>query len=250
MCYSFDITIDVRVGVVRPNIHVVMEITSSQKGFIMRKLAFGLVLVFFTAAFSFAFDEDDLNLITFENLTRRTIEFIFLSPGDSEYWGPEILGSERVLESRDSLGFWILYPEECNTFDIMAIDEDGGTLIIYDYEICDGSDELIEFVNKDMVDDAPDLEFVTIYIENDTLPIYYIFISPSDSEYWGVDYLDETTILEMEESVSFLFPISNETIEFDLMAVDEDFDEYQFSFDVDEDSDEYTFAIEISDLVY
>ena len=216
----------------------------------MKKLVIGLVFVCFVTTLSFGFEEDHLNLVTFSNLTRETIEFIFLSPGDSEYWGPEILGSERVLERRDSLGFWILYPDECNTFDIMAIDEDGDTFVIYDYEICDGEDELIEFVNKDMVDDSPDMDFVTIHIENDTIPIYYIFISPSDSTYWGVDYLDETTILDTAEYVSFLFPISDDIVEFDLMAVDEDGDEYQFSFDVDEDSDEYTFVVEISDLVY
>ena len=216
----------------------------------MKKLVIGLVFVCFVATLSFGFDEDHLNLVTFTNLTRQTIEFIFLSPGDSEYWGPEILGSERVLERRDSLGFWILYPDECNTFDIMAIDEDGGTFIIYDYDICDGEEELIEFVNKDMVDDTPDLEFVTIHIENETIPIYYIFISPSDSNHWGVDYLDETTILDSEEYVSFLFPVSEDAVEFDLMAVDEDGDEYQKSFDVDEYSDDYTFAVEISDLQY
>lgn len=59
-----------------------------------------MILVLFAAClFSvYAFDEDYLNRVTFENLTSRTIEFIFLSPGDSEYWGAEILGSERVLE--------------------------------------------------------------------------------------------------------------------------------------------------------
>lgn len=216
----------------------------------MKKFALGLILVCFVAALSFGFDEDHLNLVTFTNLTRETIEFIFLSPGDSEYWGPEILGSERVLERNDSLGFWILYPDECNAFDIMAIDEDGGTLIIYDYQICDGEDELIEFVNKDMVDESPDMDFITIHIENETIPIYYIFISPSDSSYRGVDYLYETTILDTDDYVSFLFPIWDEITKFDLMAVDEDGDEYQFSFDVDEDSDDNTFAVEISDLVY
>ncbi len=38
-----------------------------------------------TASAAFAFDDDWLNLVTFENLTKQTIEFIFLSPGDSEY---------------------------------------------------------------------------------------------------------------------------------------------------------------------
>jgi hypothetical protein len=210
-----------------------------------------VVLVLFTicavSALS-AFDSEDLNLVTFENLTSQTIEFIFLSPGDSEYWGPEILGSERVLEKGDNLGFFILYPNFCDTFDIMAVGADGGTIVIYDYEICDSSDELIQFVNKDLTDDPPEMDFVTIYISNDTIPVYFIFISPSDSEMWGVDYLDETTILDTEGYVSFLFPATTDAVEYDLLGIDEDGDEYQFSFDIDENSDESTWAIEISDL--
>ncbi len=206
-------------------------------------------MFFVIVAAGFGFDEDYLNLVTFENLTNQTVEFIFLSPGDSEYWGPEILGSERVLAENESLGFWILYPDRCNTFDIMAVGEDGGTIVIYDYEICDGVQEVIEITNKDLVDDPPDMDFVNIYIRNDTLSIYYIFISPSDSMYWGVDYLDETTILEMDEMVSFLFPVSEEGMQYDLLGVDEDGDEYQFSFEINTASDRDIFPIEISDLV-
>lgn len=215
----------------------------------MKKFVAALLFLGLLVSQTFGFDEDYLNLVTFENLTSQTIEFIFLSPGDSEYWGPDILGSERVLEEDDSLGFWILYPNECDDFDIMAIGEDGDTFIIYDYEICDGSAEIIEFVNKDLTEEAPDFYFVDIYFQNETIPIYYIFISPSDSEMWGVDYLDETTILDTEDYARFLFPASEEATTYDLLGVDEDGDEYQFSFDIDSDSNELVFAIEISDLV-
>ena len=216
----------------------------------MKKIT--LVLVFL-AAFStglFAeFDQDDLNLVTFVNSTKNTIEFIFLSPGDSEYWGPEILGSERVLESGDSLGFFILYPNACDDFDIMAIDDEGNTAIIYDYPICDDSEEVVEIVGKDMRDDAPDMDFVTIEVENDTgYDVWYVFISPSDSQMWGVDYLDEETIIADGDTVSFIFPADVDATEYDLQAVDEDMDTYTFSFDVDLSSDDYTFAIEASDL--
>jgi hypothetical protein len=207
-----------------------------------------LVLLLAGYAAADTFDTDMLNLVTFVNYTNNDIEFIFLSPGDSDHWGPEILGAERILEAGDSLGFWILYPDECNEFDIMAIDEDGNTAIIYDYTICDGLEEEIEITKKDMRDDTPDIDFVTVYVENDTIDVWYVFISPSDSEMWGVDYLDETTILEMEDSVGFLFPVTDETTTYDLMAVDEDLDTYSFSFEVDYSTDEDTFLIEISDL--
>ena len=132
----------------------------------------------------------------------------------------------------------------------MAIGEDGGTFIIWDYEICDGSEELIEFVRKDLVEDAPELDFVNVHIQNETISVYYIFLSPSDSDMWGIDYLDEYTILETEEYVSFLFPASGEAIEYDLMAIDEDGDAYQFSFEIDLSSDDDIYAIEVSDLQF
>jgi hypothetical protein len=196
-----------------------------------------------------AFDESDLNLVSFKNSTGQTIEYIFLSPGDSDHWGPEILGSERVLEPGDTLGFYILYPDECNTFDILAVSETGSTFNVYDYEVCDDAEEVIELVEQDLTEDPPDIEFVTIHVRNDTLALYYVFISPDDSSYWGVDYLDEDTILDMDESASFLFPVSDEATTYELLAVDEEGDEYQFSFDIDADKDDYVFPVEISDLV-
>jgi len=78
----------------------------------------------------FAFDPSWLNNVVFFNGTSNDIEYIFLSPGDSEYWGPEILNSERVLESRSDLGFYIFYPDDCNNFDILAIDSNGDSLSI------------------------------------------------------------------------------------------------------------------------
>ena len=219
----------------------------------MRKFVSIVVLSAFLllagSGIAFGFDDDWLNLVTFENLTEQTIEFIFLSPGDSEFWGPEILGSERVLEAGESLGFYILYPDECNTFDIMAIGEDGGTITIWDYQICDGDIELIEFVNKDLTDEPPEFDYITVHIENDTIPVWYIFLSPTDSRYYGVDYLDETTILDTGEYASFLFPIGEGTAEYDLIAVDEEGDEYQFSFEIDSTSDDDVYAIEVTDLV-
>lgn len=217
----------------------------------MKKMVVGLIVLFTLAGSPLcadSFDPDWLNLVTFKNSTGNTIEFIFLSPGDSEYWGPEILGSTRVLGDGESLGFWLLYPDECNAFDIMAIDEDGNTAILYDYMICDGQEEVVEIVRKDMRDDLPDLDFVTVYIQNQTIEVWYVFLSPSDSNMWGADFLDETTILETDEYVSFLFPVSSGATSYDLMAVDEDMDTYTFSFDVDRDSDDDVFAIEISDL--
>jgi TolB-like protein len=195
------------------------------------------------------FDEDQLNFVALGNLTTDVIEFVFLSPGDSEYWGPEILGAERVLDPEESLGFFIHYPDECGLFDIMAVNSDDGTTFIYDHEICDGREELLQFISEDLTDQLPEMDLVTINIRNDIAPIHYLFISPGDSDMWGIDYLGEEATFDSGGMVSFLFPASSEPIAYDLMAVDEDGDVYRFSFDIDTSSDGKVFPIELADLM-
>ena len=193
------------------------------------------------------FEEGQLNFVALSNLTSDVIEFVFLSPGDSEQWGPEILGAERVLGPGESLGFYIHYPNECDLFDIMAVNSDDGTIFIYDYEICDDREELVQFISEDLTDQLPEMDLVTINIRNDTVPIHYLFISPGDSDMWGIDYLGESATFDSSGTVSFLFPASSEPIAYDLMAVDEDSDVYRFSFEIDTGSDGMVFPIEFTD---
>jgi hypothetical protein len=51
-----------------------------------------------------------------------------------------------------------------------------------------------------MREDAPDFSLVTVYIKNETVDVWYVFISPADSNMWGADFLDETTMLEVDKS--------------------------------------------------
>jgi TolB-like protein len=208
----------------------------------------GPMVVESEAAPATVFDEDQLNFVTLSNLTTDIIEFVFLSPGDSEYWGAEILGTERVLGPGESVGFFIHYPNECDLFDIMAVNGDDETIFIYDYEICDGREELVQFINEDLTDQLPEMDLVTIDIRNDIVPIHYLFISPGDSDMWGIDFLGEEATFDSGGTVSFLFPTFSEPITYDLMAVDEDGDVYRFSFDIDTGSDGTVFPIEFTDI--
>jgi TolB-like protein len=193
------------------------------------------------------FDENWLNFVTLSNLTYDTIEFVFLSPGDSDFWGPEIMGAERVLGADESIGFYIHYPNECDLFDIMAVNSGDRTISIYDYEICDGQEEFVQFVSEDLTDQLSEMEMVTVNFRNDVAPIHYLFISPGDSEMWGIDYLGETTTFDSDETVSFLFPVSSKPTDYDLIAVDEYGEVYHFSFEIDSDSDGVVFPIELTD---
>lgn len=191
---------------------------------------------FFLAVFFFigigaalsAFDPNELNTITFYNETGYDIYYIFLSPGDSNYWGPEILGSNRHLAADTSLGFYIHYPDYTNTFDIMAIDDNGYTFVLWDYEISDAAPAEITLKFDDLLEEPPELEFIRLNITNETMPVYLLFCSPEDSLMWGVDLLDEYTVLETETTFSVLVPVGPSTSTYNVLAVDEDLDEYVF----------------------
>ncbi len=63
-------------------------------------------------------------------------------------------------------------------------------------------------------------------VNNTGFDIYNIFFSPADSNSWGPDVLDSTTIMETGDSVKFLVHHPERCNNFDFMAVDEDNDAY------------------------
>ncbi len=202
---------------------------------------------------AFSFDSETLNRITFVNKTGAEIWYIFLSPGDSEEWGFDILGSSRSIEPKSKLSFYISYPDYENLFDIMAINEDGDTFILYDEPINDDEEARIVISTDDLDSESPDFDLLTVDFFNDASPIHYFFVSPQDSGMWGVDMLDDETILEPDEILSLLVPAREGDISYDVMCIDEDNDEYQFTLNVNPDyADEegiIDIAVEYSDLV-
>lgn len=218
----------------------------------MRRFARSLVLVavlLVAATTAFAVNPDNLNRVTFINSTGYDIWYLFFSPGDSEYWGADILGTTRTLDDGEKVGFYIHYPDTTNAFDFMAIDEDGDAYFIWDYEITDGEPAVVEITlaNFDGGYEMPDLAEVTL--TNVTgYDMWYIFFSPGDSMMWGVDMLDDETILSDGESLSLYVPVSSDTTQYDFQGVDEDEDEYSFWVELNNKSAEYEFMIELSDL--
>ena len=220
----------------------------------MKKRVILYLLLSFIMTGLFGFDEDVLNRITFINKTGVDIWYIFLSPGDSGEWGFDILGSERMLSDNSLLSFYISYPDYENYFDIMAIDSDGNAFILYDELISDDGESDIIIREGDLNEDYGMMDFVEVAFTNDTdYEMYYTFISPSDSQMWGVDMMDDEQTLPPGETLTLLAPLGEYMATYDLMAVDTDLDEYQFSFDIDPDSldtdESLSFLIEYGDLV-
>ncbi len=219
-----------------------------------RSAIFALLITVLAGSSLFGFDESYLNKITFINKTGSDIYYIFLSPGDSADWGFDILGSERTLTDNSLLSFYISYPDYENNFDIMAVDGEGNAFILYDELVSDDGESNIIINREDMSDDYGEMDFVEVEFFNDTdYELYYLFVSPSDSSMWGVDMMDDEQTLEPGDTLNLLALFGEGVTTYDVMAVDYEMDEYQFSFDIDSDEvspdDSLSFPIEYGDLV-
>ncbi|TVQ35686.1 MAG: hypothetical protein EA384_15855 [Spirochaetaceae bacterium] len=194
-----------------------------------------------------AFSPDHLNQVTFVNETGYDMIYMFFSPSDSEYWGADILGTARTLDSGQKLSFYVYYPDECNTFDFLAVDQDGDAYTVWDIELCDGRTHVQSITLSAFIGPFGNLEFSAVRLHNQLQhEIHYLFVSPADAASWGIDVLDARTILAPDDSFDLLLLRSALEEHYDLMGVDEDLNEYQFRFLVDV-AREFSFAIEYTD---
>ena len=218
----------------------------------MRKvLLAAVVFAAVAAATSFAFNPDELNKITFDNSTGSKIEMVFLSPGDSKYWGPDIIGADYFLKNGATIGYYVHYPDTTFKFDIMATDDNGNEFEVRDFVMTDGQEATVRLTPKSVNKTAPDFTLATANIDNETgHEIQYLFVSPSDSDAWGVDLLDEESTVADGDSHSFVLAVGKGRVKYNLMGVDENNDEYQFNLTIDPRAKkEFTWAIEPDDLV-
>ncbi|TVR87127.1 MAG: hypothetical protein EA428_13440 [Spirochaetaceae bacterium] len=205
-----------------------------------------VVLLGLSAVQLTAFEPTGLNQVTFVNRTGYEMRHIFFSPADSDYWGADILGADRVLADREELRFFVSYPEQCASFDFLGIDEDLDTYSALGFELCDDAPRTFVIDMEYFEGDMGQPEFSVLQLEN-TLPtdIYFLFVSPSDSGMWGVDVLDSQSIFAPGESVEVLVLLGGDG-RFDIMAVDSAMDNYSFSVELEEVG-QYQFPIEESD---
>lgn len=213
-------------------------------------MLFAALLITTVATAAEAIDPANLNRVTFVNNTGYDIAYLFFSPGDSDYWGADILGTTRTLDDGEKVGFYVHYPDTTNAFDFLAIDEDGDAYIIWEYEITDGESAVIEVTLADLEGGYDLPARATVSFVNETgYDIWYVFFSPGDSKMWGIDMLDDETILEPEETLSLYVPVTDVATRYDFHGVDADEDAYEFWVELSDARSEYTYAIEFSDIV-
>jgi len=217
----------------------------------MRKLI--LCLYLFSLSAVLWAQSESLNKIQFVNETKGEIYYLFCSPGDSDYWGPDVLGESRTLKGEENAEFFISYPEKTGLFDFMAIDEFGNVYEIYNQEIDDGTPAEVS-INKAALTDHVDLEtlssrLVALEISNTTgYELHFLFVSPSDSEMYGIDFMDSETTLADGDSLRVLFFNSDTKIEYDIQGIDEENDSYSFSLTLDSKLNDQMVKITFDDL--
>lgn len=84
--------------------------------------------------------------VTIKNRSDWSIQNLFLSPVDTDDWGPDQLGDE-VIGTGDT---FTLTGVPCDSYDVRLVDEDGDECIVAEVDICsDGgwvisNDDLLE----------------------------------------------------------------------------------------------------------
>lgn len=192
---------------------------------------------------------DEVQKITISNQIGKEVKLLFVSPGDSSFWGPDILGNQRTLGMGQSLDFYLHYPEACGKFDLLALDAEGKAYAAFDHEVCDSEPSALtlEAASRNEAEDRP-LAFSQVTFHNQTgVTIAFLFISPADSEMWGADFLDANSRMAPDASRTFLAPPYQEAARYNVLAVSESGDFYGFNIELEGDG-AVTYPIEPGDL--
>jgi hypothetical protein len=75
----------------------------------------------------------DNSVIHIKNKSDWEIHHFFLSPSDSEHWGPDQLG-DAVIKATN--GTFELHKVPCDTYDVKLVDEDGDECVVEGVDIC------------------------------------------------------------------------------------------------------------------
>jgi hypothetical protein len=214
----------------------IFSLTAKGRG--MRKtLLASLAIIGLAAAPVFAFNSDNLNTITFENSTGSTLTMIVLSPEDSDYWGPEILGDGTPLKDDATASYSLGYADTSFDFDVKAVDDKGNEYDLNRITVDDGRQATIRITKKNLSNATYNYTLSTVRVTNSTgREIDYLFIPPSDSDSWGVDLLKDQTTLAGGDTKDILILVRREPAEYTLKAIDESNDEYDVTITVDPDA--------------
>ena len=89
---------------------------------------------------------DAASNVTIKNKSDWSIQHFFLSPVETEEWGPDQLGDE-VIGTGDT---FTLTGVPCDSYDVRLVDEDGDECVVAEVDICTNNGWVIN--NDDLLD--------------------------------------------------------------------------------------------------
>ncbi|OPL18716.1 MAG: hypothetical protein AVO35_05140 [Candidatus Aegiribacteria sp. MLS_C] len=196
-------------------------------------------------------DETELAEVTIINgLEAFDIHDIYIDPSD-EPWGEDRLGAEEILEPGGSFTVEI----EQGTWDIQIIDEDEDTYTLWQVEVGPdghewnvtlddidsdwGTDEVLE---PRIIEVGDGEAWISIVNDLGGYDIFYVYISPTDSEDWGEDWLGSEVLLQGDELIVHLDPGT-----YDIQIEDVDGDTYTM-WELDVNDTGYQWVVTLDDL--
>jgi hypothetical protein len=122
--------------------------------------------------------------VTVANTGTEAIWYLYISPTTDRYWGEDWLGTE-ILWPGDTMSFDVVP----GRYDLMLETVDGERVYQWDVSIYNDFHWVV-----DTVRDAVTLTIVNMQPET----IYYAYVSPTTSAYWGSDMLGYETLASGE----------------------------------------------------
>jgi len=179
-------------------------------------------------------DVESLGEVTFTNYLEWSIYYLFISPADSDYYAGDVIETTGaiVMEPYDSLLLYLVPGD----YDVLILDEDYD-IWVGSYSIQDGMEiffgELT--LSYEGPSDASALMNIDVYVDT-TASLDYLFLSPSDSESWGVDLLGISSV-DSGDVVTITLIAYDEVVSYDLLAVFDDGDQLTLAVEAENGDD-------------
>ncbi len=148
--------------------------------------------------------EDETATLEIVNAGEYELLMLFVSPADSDFFGPDVLGSEDTLAPDSSRTVSVHADDECFDYDILGIDVDG--FAVYSIlPVCDGAHEVIQLGEDGILEEQVAFEhFMRVEITNrQEGAITSLFAAAVDSRYRGANLLTGSERIEPDETRSF-----------------------------------------------
>jgi len=131
----------------------------------MKKILLVFSFLVFLHLGIFALGPQELVRVNFYNETGRELKHLFASSTNSDFWGPDLLGS-KSLEFGGMSSFLLHFWKDQCLIDFLAIDVFNDTYILPARYFFSGKEYLVSFGMKDRKGRLPALELTQIYINN------------------------------------------------------------------------------------